>query len=702
MRQISILYRIIISVVIAVTFIGATATYFVHVNYNSLVQERRSELKRQVEIVISMVVADREKDKLSGKKQTETDVDSFKRIAALQFGNNNYFHVYEGTVVRFHGGMPHLVGKDLKNVKDTTGQFLVRRTAREVAEKGESSFQYTWPRKGTKTPIPKIGYNHRIPGTNYWVGTGVYIDDLNAVFWRSMDQAFLVTLLLTFLLAVVSFYVSRSITQPLFLVKKRMIGLAEGDDSSPVPEIDANDEVGEMARAVEVFRKNKKYTGELEVINSQIEQQALHDSLTGLANRRYFETHFARLKEELSSSGDSMMLMHIDLDRFKEINDTLGHAAGDVVLKHTANILKQNVGEKDFISRIGGDEFLIIGPYAGDLSSVETLARAINTALAEPLPYEGRFCRFGASIGIAFEKAQEADIEAINDQADMALYRAKELGRNRFEIYSHSLKMELINRSRTIEEFLDGMDMGQLSPYYQPQFDIHTGDIVGLEVLARWIHPEKGVLAPECFLDIAEDQKVLANINQAIVIQCLRDCVRMQAQKISVPRVSVNFSSDSLKDPELCNWLEKMKPFPVALSVELVGTSSFEDGDETVARNLARFKDLGIEIEIDDFGSGQASILGLLQVKPDRIKIDQKLIAPIPTSLVHEDLVRSIVDMARSIKVPTIAEGVETMEHLAFLKDLGVDAFQGYVLAKPMQYDELLEFLTSESWRDVA
>ncbi len=696
------MYRIIISVVIAVTFIGATATYFVQVNYNSLVMERKAELKRQVEIVISMVAATRTQLRFSGKSQADIDKDSFKKISALQFGNNNYFHIYEGTVVRFHGGMPHLVGKDLKNVKDTTGQFLVRRTALEVAAKGESSFQYTWPRKGTKTPIPKIGYNRQIPGTKYWVGTGVYIDDLNAVFWKSLDQAFLVTFLLTILLAVVSFYVSRSITYPLFRVRKRMIGLAEGDATSPVPEIDAKDEVGEMARAVEIFRKNKKYTGELEVINSKIEQQALHDSLTGLANRRYFESHFDRLKEKLSASGESIMLMHIDLDRFKEVNDSLGHAAGDMVLKHTANVLKRNVRNGDFISRIGGDEFLIIGPYNNDLARIETLAREINTALSEPIPYEGRFCRFGASIGIAFEEAETVDIEQINDQADMALYQAKELGRNRYEIYSNSLKMELINRSRTIEEFLDGMDMGQLSPYYQPQFDINTRDIIGVEVLARWIHPQKGVLAPEYFLDIAEDQKVLANINQAIVIQSLRDCVRMQAQKISIPRISVNFSSDSLKDPELCNWLEKLQPFPVTLSIELVGTSSFEDGDETISRNLARFKEMGIEVEIDDFGSGQASILGLLQVKPDRIKIDQKLVAPIPVSRVHEDFARSIVDMAHSINVPTIAEGVETLEHLNFLRDIGVDAFQGYALAEPMQYSELIEFLTKESWRKVA
>ncbi len=702
MRQVPILLRISISVLIAISLMGLAAIYFVQLHYASLVNERRAELKRQVEMAVSMVVVGRTLQQSSGKTRSEIDQENFKRIGGLQFGFDNYFNIYEGTILRFNRKAPYFIGRDMRGYKDADGKFPVLLTARAIAEKGVSSFQYMSRRRNTMKPLPKIGYSLAVPGTKYWISMGIYIEDLQTMYWAYITRICIAMLILSLLLLIISVYVSRSITKPLHLIKKRIVDLANGDTGSKVPEVDAKDEIGDLARTVEVFRKNRQYSGELEVVNSQIEQQALHDPLTGLANRRYFETHFINLQEKLSGSNNSIMLLRIDLDRFKEINESFGQVAGDLVLKHTANVLKQKVGVSDFVAHTGGDEFLIIGPYNGELSQVESLARDINIALAEPLPYEGRFCRFGASIGVAFEEVEKADIELLVEQADMALYRAKEHGRNRFEIYSNSLKMELINRSRTIEEFLDGMDMGQLAPYYQPQFDIKTLDLVGIEVLARWIHPERGVLEPEHFLDIAEDQKVLTNISQAIAIQSLRDCVRLQAQDIKVPGLSVNFSSDCMKDPELCNWLEKLQPFPVPFAIELVGTGSIEEDDEVVKQNLARFREMEITIEIDDFGSGQDSILSLLQIKPGRIKIDQKLVGPIPTSRVHEDLVRSVVDIAQSLKVRTIAEGAETLDHLDFLKDLGVDAFQGYALAEPMPYSELVEFLTKQSWRNVA
>ncbi len=702
MRHVSILVRIIISVVVILALSGVAAAYFVYINHLSHIKEREADLKKNVEIVITMLLQDRELQKNSGKSRDEIDQENYKKISAAKFGDNNHFNIYEGTVLRFNRIRPYLAGKDMRNYTDADGRHPVLRFVTGIAAYGEISIRYKDRYKNTVVPLAKLGYATGIPGTKYWIGTGVFIQDLENLFWQRIFLVCLGVFLLLTIFVAIAFYLSNSITKPLFLVRKRMIALANGDASSEVPEIHSKDEIGEMARAVEVFRKNRRYTSELEVINSRIEKQALHDPLTGLANRRYFEAYFIELQERLSLNGDSIKLLHIDLDLFKEVNDTFGHATGDLILKHTADVLKQKADTDDFIARIGGDEFLIIGPYYGDLACVESQVRNINAALAEPVPYEGRFCRFGASIGVAFQDAENADIEVLTGNADIALYHAKELGRNRFEIYSDKLRSDIVAKSRTIEEFLDGMDMGQLIPYYQPQFDIHTLDLIGIEVLARWVHPERGVLKPGFFLDIAEDQKVLANINQAIAMQALRDCVRLQARNISIPRLAINFSSDSLEDPELCSWLEKMLPFPVPFAIELVGTSSFEKGNDIIQENLTRLKEMGVEIEVDDFGSGQASILGLLQVHPDRIKIDQKLVAPVPDSKVHEDFVRSIVDMARSINVPTIAEGVETLDHVRCLRELGVDAFQGYALAEPMRYSELSEFLVKQSWLKVA
>ncbi|MGH1350600.1 MAG: EAL domain-containing protein [Methyloligellaceae bacterium] len=702
MRKISILYRYLLLVVVAVGVIGVIASYFVSAHYNNMLTQRKDQLKHQIDIAIALILQNRELAKKNGKSKEQADKETLSKIEKIQYGTHGYFYVFEKGIVRYHGVMPHIIGRDLIDIKDANGIYLIRKQVKEIAEKGESSFRYAWLQRDSQTPVYKVSYNRAIPGTDYWIGTGLYVNDLDATFWRGIWRAVYITVILSFFLASVSYFISRSITRPLYKIRTRMLNLAAGDTSSPVPEKDAMDEVGEMARAVEVFRENKKYARELENINNQIEQQALHDPLTGLANRRFFNSHFSQLREKCAAENESIYLLHIDLDRFKDTNDSMGHAAGDLVLKHTASVLRANTREHDFIARIGGDEFLVISPTVNGETRANNMACNIIHALSEPLPYEGRFCRFGASIGIASESAKTVELKKLIRSADMALYRAKDKGRNRYEFFSESMELEVTDRNRTTEEFLNGLDLGHLVPFYQPQFDVKTLDVVGVEVLARWLHPEKGVLTPDKFLSIAEDQKVMGRINQAVAIQALRDCILLRNAGINLPKIAVNFSLDSLKDPELLTWLDNLMPFPAEFAMELIESISFENCDEIVRDNLMMIKDRGIEIEIDDFGSGHASILGLLEVQPHRLKIDRKLIEPIIESEFHKKLLASIVEMSASLGTGIIAEGVETMEQLEYLKTTGVQSFQGYVLARPMPFNDLKAFLENESWRQAA
>ncbi len=702
MRKISILHRYILSVLVAVAFISVIAVYFVYAHYENMLTQRVEQLKYQVDIAISLIEQNRNLAKKTGKKIEQADKETFLQIEKIRYGTQGYFYIFEKGVVRYHGVMPHIVGRDLIGIRDAKGIFLIRRQVEEIAKKGESSFRYAWLQRNSQTPVYKVSYNRGIPGTNFWIGTGLYVNDLDEAYWRGIRRAIYITILLSVLLASISYMISQSITGPLYRVRTRMLSLAAGDTRSPVPEKNSLDEVGEMARAVEVFRENKKYARELENINHQIEQQALHDPLTGLANRRFFDSHFNQLREKCAREGESIVLLHIDLDRFKDTNDSMGHAAGDLVLKHTAGILKANTRENDFIARVGGDEFLIISNTRNGETEANGLARNIIRALSEPLPYEGRFCRFGASIGIAMEKAESVELQRLIRNADMALYRAKDKGRNRYEFFSKTMELEVTDRNRTIEEFMNGLDMGHLVPFYQPQFDVQTLDIVGVEVLARWLHPEKGILTPDKFLSIAEDQKVMGRINQAVTIQALRDGILLRNAGINLPKIAVNFSLDSLKDPDLLSWLDNLMPFPTEFAMELIESISFENCDEIVRDNLMMIKDRGIEIEIDDFGSGHASILGLLEVKPHRLKIDRKLIEPILESTFHKKLLKSIVEMSASLGTGIIAEGVETIEQLHYLKTTGVHAFQGFALARPMPFSELKTFLQDEVWKQAA
>ena len=438
---------------------------------------------------------------------------------------------------------------------------------------------------------------------------------------------------------------------------------------------------------------------ELEEARAQMERNSLHDSLTGLPNRRF-------LDEKLidTTTGHSVSaLLHIDLDRFKQINDTLGHAAGDAMLSHAASVLSDSTRTGDYVARIGGDEFIIATTSEISEQQLASLAGRIIAKMREPVLYEGHECRFGVSIGIAMADADKTSCgKRLLIDADIALYRAKSNGRNRYEFFNASLKAEIIRTKRVADNILNGLDRNEFIPYFQPQFDAKTLDIVGVEALARWIHPSEGVLAPDAFLKTAGELNVVPLIDRAILEQTLWHSTRWKAAGISIPKMSVNVSAGRLYDDDLIESLNGLAFDHGSLSFELLESIFLDDNNETIVANIAHLKALGIDVEIDDFGTGYASIVSLLQVKPTRLKIDRQLIAPVVESQSQRNLVASIIDIGQSLGIKVVAEGIETMEHAAILRDIGCDTLQGYALARPMASEELMAFVRDERWRKAA
>jgi len=438
---------------------------------------------------------------------------------------------------------------------------------------------------------------------------------------------------------------------------------------------------------------------ELEEARAQMERNSLHDSLTGLPNRRFLD------EKLLDGAAESRVtaLLHIDLDRFKQINDTLGHAAGDAMLTHAASVLTASTRAGDHVARIGGDEFIIATTSETGVQQLETLANRIIMKMREPVLYEGHECRFGVSIGIAMAQADQPLCgKRLLIDADIALYRAKSNGRNRYEFFNASLKAEIIRTKRVADDILNGLERAEFVPYFQPQFDAKTLDIVGVEALARWIHPSEGVLAPDAFLKTAGELSVIPLIDRSILEQTLWQSTRWKAQGITIPKMSVNVSAGRLYDDDLIESLNGLVFDRGTLSFELLESIFLDDNNETIVANISHLKALGIDIEIDDFGTGYASIVSLVQVKPTRLKIDRQLIAPVVESKSQRNLVASIIDIGQSLGIKVVAEGIETMEHAAILRDIGCDTLQGYALARPMDSDDLITFVREERWRTAA
>jgi diguanylate cyclase (GGDEF)-like protein/PAS domain S-box-containing protein len=435
---------------------------------------------------------------------------------------------------------------------------------------------------------------------------------------------------------------------------------------------------------------------ELETTKAKIEHNALHDFLTNLPNRRYLDE---KLMHRDAGCEQGLAILHLDLDRFKEINDTLGHQAGDSILTHVAKVLRDSVRKGDFVARIGGDEFVIMADFDGHSEALTELAERVISRLRQPVQYKGTTCRIGASIGIAFDADRRVDAKQLLLNSDIALYRAKSRGRNRYEFFSIDAQRQIINAKRVADEILVALERSEFVPYYQLQFVAQSLDIAGVETLARWAHPTKGMLSPDAFLAIAEDLDVVAAIDAMIFEKAHTDFQKWKALGLGVPKFSVNVSTNRLGDPELGVKLATMPISPGTASFELLESIFLDDYDETVTRNLQIMRDMGIGIEIDDFGSGHASIVSLLKIGPGTLKIDRELVMPLTQGPEQRRLVGSIIEIGKSLNIKVVAEGVESRDHIRILQSLGCDVLQGYALARPMPFDGVESFVRQQKWR---
>lgn len=436
---------------------------------------------------------------------------------------------------------------------------------------------------------------------------------------------------------------------------------------------------------------------ELEAAKERIEHNALHDSLTGLPNRRYLDEALRQCAEKGFAGSGTVALLHIDLDRFKQINDTLGHAAGDAMLIHASKVLRSTCQDTDFVARIGGDEFVVLSSNSFGEEGLARLASRLVEAMRKPVIHEGHECRFGISVGIATATVPEIDVKQLLINADIALYRAKDRGRNRYEFFSSALQAEVVTTKRIADEILAGLELNAFVPFYQPQFCAKTHEVVGVEALARWKLPSGIMRGPDAFMAVAEELSVVAAIDRMILEQVLVDLEYWKGAGLGVPRASVNVSQRRLHDEGLVESLRELDIEPGRIAFELVESIYLDESDGIVGWNIDQIKELGIDVEIDDFGTGYASIVSLQNLRPKRLKIDRQLVDPILHEPGQRRLVSSIVDIGKAMDIEIIAEGVETMEHADILRDLGCDILQGYAFARPMAREDLGVFMRTRN-----
>lgn len=429
---------------------------------------------------------------------------------------------------------------------------------------------------------------------------------------------------------------------------------------------------------------------QLELARAEADMRALHDDLTSLGNRRFISEGLHELLEEQKRLGGEVATLAIDLDRFKQINDTLGHAAGDYVLAAVAGRLRNAVESGDLIARVGGDEFVILRRVTGPSHAPEILGQTIVETMSQPFRFDEAELRLGASVGIASTPISPAADLLTN--ADIALYKAKSSGRSAVATFDERDLAEMMNAKTLSDEVLDAVEKKSFEPYFQPQIDALTGKIVGVEALARWRHATRGVLSPAEFLKAAADLTVLDDIDEIIFDKALELCGN-SFEIENAPNLSFNVSEQRFRSISLLSAIRKASGYPGSIAIELLETIFFEDQGDAFHLQLDALRDAGVGIEIDDFGSGRASIIALEQIAPDRLKIDRRLVMAVADSDRSRKLVKSIVDIGHALGIGVTAEGVETEAQAARLTELGCDRLQGFLYGKPMPFEQLRNIL---------
>ena len=455
----------------------------------------------------------------------------------------------------------------------------------------------------------------------------------------------------------------------------------------------------QLTQAAMLQRNVEERTQDLQTANSQITKQANEDELTGLGNRRALAVAIKKMIADAPRDDLEIAVVHIDLDRFKQINDTMGHAGGDFVLRHVAQLITSTFPDDAFCARVGGDEFTVaLVLEAGQKDALVKKTRAFVEACSQPALFEGRPCRFGASVGIASHPVSEADPQDILVDADVALYRAKEDGRGRVQLFSPEIQAQVIAHKTRSDDILRAIDAGdEFVPFFQPQICFLTGRLYGVEALARWQHPELGILPPIEFLPIAEDLDAVAQIDRMVLERAIDAVNRMDAAGFEIPHLSTNLSFGGLMLEDFVSSISNLPPCQSPISFEILESIFLDDEAGPAMWNIDSIRNAGMEVQIDDFGSGRASVLALTRVAPNRMKIDRELVAPI---VEHEErlrLVQSIVEIGKVLGIGVTAEGVETQEQAQLLGAMGCDVLQGFLFSRPISEADLFEFLQKDS-----
>ena len=612
----------------------------------------------------------------------------------LNLGKHGFIFIINSAGVEL--AHPNFEGMDVWEIKTTDGVYSTKEVVR-VANNGGGFVTYEWPLPDNpNVHIPKITYAEKDPNWDWIVCAGAYLPDFNAGANRVL-YILLFTLGISLLAGViVILWFSKKMTKPIIQVAEQVKLIARGDYTQEPIEITSKDEIGELVLNFNIMKENqKKAILKQKEYQERIEYMAFHDDLTKLPNLRYIKE---KLTQEMQSHKPFALLI-LDVDRFKQSNEALGHSIADLILKSVADRLKEQFPSHVFVGRLTGDEFAIIYPGLNQEDEWISVCKQIQSRINEPLQVKNLLLNVSVTIGSVVYNNNKIEVDEFLKHANMALMEAQQQ-QVPFQMYQPSMDGKAFDRLVLENHLHHALQRNELRLVYQPQVDIGTGQIQGVEALLRWHHPSYGFISPAEFIPIAENTGLIIPIGEWVLRTACRQIKEWHDQGLSFLQIAVNLSSRQFYSQDLIETvkgilLETGLP-PGDLELEI--TESMMMNMEHASKTLQDLKHLGCKIAIDDFGTGYSSLNYLKHLPIHRLKIDQSFIRDLAENEQDDTIVSTIISMAQHLQLDVIAEGVETPEQMDILRKKQCTHVQGYLYSPPLapenflqQWDQLLQ-----------
>lgn len=527
-------------------------------------------------------------------------------------------------------------------------------------------------------------------------------ENLNRVLKKNRYQLILFMIVaIVVILLLFNFLMRFGLMRPLEKLMHQIRQIKNGDYSAS-PVVKTEDELEEISENINMLATAVE-SREVSLRESQkkLEYFATHDELTRLINRRAFSIELKHALQKALRNKTQVAVLFLDLDEFKQVNDTLGHSIGDILLQSVANRLQESLRESDVLARVGGDEFNIFIEGFKYISEVQVLAQKILDAFIEPFVDDENEIVSSTSIGIALFPDDGKDTETLTKNADLAMYKSKERGGNSYSFYSSKFSESVEHRMEIVQALKSAVKNEQeFLLYYQPKISIKTKKIVGVEALIRWNSPELGFVRPDEFIHIAEETHMIIDIGRWVLKQACSDFVSLKEKANVLEQISVNVSGVQLEYSDMFETVKEITKLTHmdVTKLEIEVTESYIATNEVKAiKTLSKFRSMGIELAIDDFGTGYSSMSYLQSLPISRLKIDKAFVDDLPSSKESVAVVSAIIALAEAFHLKITVEGVEKVEQVAFFEDKYCDDIQGYYYSKPLTFSDFKEFLSKHS-----